>query len=211
MKNILIVGAHYDDTELGVGGTALKLAEDGMNVYKLTLTNNVTRSSHLHLNIEYETSLQESANAAAILKMHELTEFEPIECTRLFYSTEMMQRIEDIIYKYKIDTVFTHFKDDANQDHIESSKLCRTAARHCDNLFAYQSNFYILDEPFYPTFFVDVSDYIDKKIESLRQYEGQHDRFSRLFESCIERNKIWGYSNKIAYAEGFQVLKMLTR
>ena len=211
MKNILIVGAHYDDAELGVGGTALKLAEEGMNVYKLTLTNNVTRSSHLHLDIEYETSLQESANAAAMLKMTELTEFKPIECTQLFYSTETMQQIEDLIYKYNIDTVFTHFKDDANQDHIETSKLCRTAARHCDNLLAYQSNFYILDEPYYPTIFFDISKYIDKKIKSLQQYEGQHDRFSRLFESCIERNKIWGYSNKVAYAEGFQVLKLLNR
>jgi LmbE family N-acetylglucosaminyl deacetylase len=211
MNNILIIGAHYDDTELGVGGTASKFVDEGKKVYKLTLTNNVTRSSHLNLNIEYETSLQESAMAAAVLGMKELTEFEPIECTRLFYSTETMQRIEDLIYRYNIDTVFTHFKDDANQDHIEASKLCRTAARHCDNLFAYQSNFYILDAPYYPTFFVDISKYVAKKIEALKQYEGQHNRFSRLFETCIERNKIWGFSNKVAYAEGFQVLKILDK
>ena len=42
MKNILIVGAHYDDSELGVGGTAAKLVGEGKNVYKLTLTNNKT-------------------------------------------------------------------------------------------------------------------------------------------------------------------------
>jgi Uncharacterized proteins, LmbE homologs len=211
MKNVMIVGAHYDDAELGAGGTAKRLVGEGCNVYKLTLTNNVTRSSHLHLNIEYETSVQESARAAAVLGMQELTEFEPIECSHLFYSTETMQRIEDLIYRYRIDTVFTHFRDDANQDHIEASKLCRTAARHCDNLLAYQSNFYILDAPYYPTWFVDISEYVEQKIESLRQYEGQHDRFSRLFESCIMRNKIWGYSNRVAHAEGFQVLKMLHR
>ena len=33
MKNILIIGAHYDDAELGVGGTAAKLVHDGYNVY----------------------------------------------------------------------------------------------------------------------------------------------------------------------------------
>lgn len=37
MDNILIVGAHFDDAELGVGGTAAKLVEQGKNVYKLTL------------------------------------------------------------------------------------------------------------------------------------------------------------------------------
>ena len=38
MENILIVGAHYDDTELGAGGTAAKLVRQGKRVYKITLT-----------------------------------------------------------------------------------------------------------------------------------------------------------------------------
>lgn len=29
MKRVLIIGAHYDDTELGVGGTAAKLVDEG--------------------------------------------------------------------------------------------------------------------------------------------------------------------------------------
>lgn len=29
MENILIVGAHFDDTELGAGGTAAKLVKSG--------------------------------------------------------------------------------------------------------------------------------------------------------------------------------------
>lgn len=66
MKNILIIGAHYDDTELGAGGTAAKLVQKGMNVYKLTLTDNVTKSSHLHINVDYETSVRESAKACAV-------------------------------------------------------------------------------------------------------------------------------------------------
>ena len=33
-NNILIVGAHFDDSELGAGGTAAKLAAEGKNVYK---------------------------------------------------------------------------------------------------------------------------------------------------------------------------------
>lgn len=33
MQNILLVGAHYDDTDLGVGGTAARLSAEGKNVY----------------------------------------------------------------------------------------------------------------------------------------------------------------------------------
>ncbi len=211
MQNVLIIGAHYDDAELGVGGTAAKLAAEGKNVYKLTLTDNVTMSEHLHLRIQYETSLADSAKACRVLGIREVTDFRPLDCCKLFYETETMQAIEDVLYRHGIDTVFLHYSADVNQDHIEASKLSRTAARHCDNLFAYQSNLYILDKPFYPTLFVDISEQMDQKIEALKQYEDQHNRFSRLFETTVQRNAVWGYSNKVEYAEGFVVLKQLMR
>ena len=211
MKNILIVGAHYDDTELGAGGTAAKLASEGMNVFKLTLTDNVTRFKHMNINVEYETSVAQSARACEVLGIVELTEFEPIECTKLVYCTETMQKIEDLIYRYQIDTVFMHFDHDMNQDHIEAAKLCLTAARHCDNLLQYQSNGYVLNNPFYPTWFVDISSHVEQKIHALEQYGEEHNRFNKLFQINIERNHIWGYSNKVEYAEGFRVIKMLRR
>lgn len=209
MKNVLVVGAHYDDAELGAGGTSAKLAAEGKNVYKLTLTNNVTRSKHLHLNVEYETSVKESRLACEILGVNEISDFTPIECGQLFYNTEVMQKVEDILYKYHIDTVFMHYTDDLNQDHISASKICLTAARHCDNIFFYQSNMYISPHPFQPTFFVDISNFVDKKRMALYQYTGDHNRFGMLFEVNIERNHVWGYSNKCEYAEGFMAHKYL--
>lgn len=211
MKNILIVGAHYDDTELGAGGTAAKLAAEGNNVFKLTLTDNVTRFKQMGINVDYESSVKQSAAACNVLGIQEITDFEPAECTKLVYSAEMMQRIEAVIYDKKIDTVFMHFDHDMNQDHVEAAKLCITAARHCDNLFQYQSNGYILDDSFYPTFFVDISEFVQKKVEALEQYGEEHNRFNKLFEVNIERNKVWGYSNQVEYAEGFRAIKYLVR
>ena len=209
MENILVIGAHYDDAELGAGGTMAKLAAEGKNVYMLTLTDNVTKSSHLHINVEYETSVRESALACEVLGVKEITEFEPVECCHLFYDTETMQRVEDVLYKYSIDTVFMHYIDDLNQDHISASKICLTAARHCQNVFFYQSNLYILPRVFTPTVYFDISDYIDKKREALYKYTGDHNRFNSLFATNIERNHVWGYSNKCAYAEGFVAQKLL--
>ena len=211
MNNILIVGAHYDDAELGCGGTAAKLVAEGKNVYKLTLTDNVTKFSQMNINVEYETSVTESAMACEVLGVKEISEFKPVECCKLFYETDIMQRVEDVIYKYNIDTVFMHYTDDLNQDHISASKICITASRHCDNIFLYQSNLYVLPHPFAPTFFVDISDYIDKKKEALSQYTGDHNRFNSLFETNIERNHVWGYSNKVKYAEGFIAQKYLMK
>lgn len=208
MKNILIVGAHFDDSELGAGGTAAKFSENGMNVYKITLTDNVTQFVQKNISVDYMSSKMQSSKACEVLGVREL-DFECEECSKLSYSKEIMQRVEKIIFDYKIDTVFIHFGTDMNRDHVEANKICLTAARHCDNIFEFQSNGYILDDVFYPTFFVNISDYVDKKRDALSQYGIEHNRFNRLFDVNIERNHIWGYANEVEYAEGFRVVKML--
>lgn len=209
MNNILIIGAHYDDTELGVGGTAAKLAEKGKNVYKLTLTDNVTQFEENNVYIDYKSSSEQSSRACKILGIKEITSFHQRPCSELRYSTELMHEIEQIIFQYKIDTVFSHFGNDMNQDHVEAARLSVTAARHCKNILMYQSNGYILNSKFYPTFFVDISMFLEKKRQALNCYGSEHNRFHRLFENCIEKNHIWGYANEVDYAEGFHIVKML--
>ena len=207
MERILIVGAHYDDAELGAGGTGAKLAALGKEVYKITLTDNRTVSANLGLDIDTDSSIKESASACAILGIQEL-EFEPEPCTFLQYSTKLMQRLEDIIFAKKIDTVFMHFEDDYNQDHVEANRLCKTAARHCKNLLTYQSNGYVLPTPYYPTVFSDITAFADAKLKALKCYENQHNRFDKLFETTLDRNKSWGYAHKVGYAEAFHPIKI---
>ena len=55
-KNVLIIGAHYDDAELGVGGTAAKLAIEGKTVYKLTLTDNETDFRQMGIKVDNHSS-----------------------------------------------------------------------------------------------------------------------------------------------------------
>ena len=210
MQNVLIIGAHYDDAELGAGGTAAKLAAEGKNVYKLTLTNNETAFTQMNIYVSAADSKAQSHKACEALGIREVTDFEAVPCNHLVYSTEVMQRIEKVIYDLKIDTVFMHFAVDVNQDHTAAAQLCLTAARHCANIFQYQSNGYIINQ-YEPTFFVDITGTIDKKRKALAQYGSEHDRFNRLFETSIERNHIWGYANKVEYAEGFHVIKCLIR
>ena len=38
IKNILALGAHFDDIELGAGGSLAKFSKEGKKVYKLILT-----------------------------------------------------------------------------------------------------------------------------------------------------------------------------
>ena len=93
MSSILVIGAHYDDAELGAGGTMARLAAMGHQVYKLTLTNNETRFTQKNIQVNYESSVQQSAEACRILGVREV-DFAPVQCSHLFYDTEIMQRVE---------------------------------------------------------------------------------------------------------------------
>ena len=208
MNNILVVGAHFDDAELGCGGTMAKLAAEGKNVYKLTLTDNVTNFEQMNIHVDKENSRIDSAKACEEMKVKEITDFDMIECNTLSYTTEVMQRVEAIIFEKNIDTVFIHYSSDMNQDHVAASKICLTAARHCTNILYYQSNGYVLDEAFYPTVFFDISDFYDTKKKALEHYRGDHNRFDRLFNISLKRTEIWGYANKVDYAEGFVPVKI---
>lgn len=207
MDRILVIGAHYDDAELGAGGTMAKWSALGKKVFKVTLTDNVTLSKNLALRIEGESSKISSQAACKILGVQEI-EYPTFECCRLKYSKEAMQNVENIIFDYEIDTVLMHFADDYNQDHIEAHKISITVARHCKTLLMYQSNAYQLPSAFYPSVFSDISDYAQKKYEALCQYEDQHNRFDRLFEIAMERNRIWGYANENEFSEGFIPIKV---
>lgn len=208
MERILVIGAHYDDAELGAGGTAAKLASQGKKVYKLTLTDNDTNFAQRNIVVNKDTSYFQGVMAGKELGM-ETVEFDPVKCSELSYSKDIMQKVEKVIFDYNIDTVFIHFGVDMNQDHVEANRICLTAARHCNNVLEYQSNGYILDDVFYPTYFVDISDVVEKKRHALSFYGSEHNRNNRLFETNLERNHIWGYANEVEYAEGFRIVKML--
>ena len=184
MKNILIIGAHYDDAELGCGGTAAKLASEGKNVYKLTLTNNETNFSQMNIHVDADSSIKQSARACEVLGIHEVTDFEPVQCCELFYNTSIMQRVEKVIFDLNIDTVFMHYYDDMNQDHVEASRICKTASRHCKNVLMYHSNGYILQQQLNPTTFIDISAQIEKKLAALACYEGDHNRKKSYLGLC---------------------------
>lgn len=212
MQNILLVGAHYDDTDLGVGGTAARLAYEGKNVYKLVLTDNYVKESRFNQYTAVDTSIEENRNVCKILGIHDISDFEKQPNCNLEYSTTIMQRIEAIITDLNIDTVFMHSEYDLNHDHIKSAELCKVAARHVQNLYVYRSNIYITETVFDPKVFFDISDFIDKKKQALCAYGMEHQRMmadgaNRLFDNVIYQNQIWGYAIDTMYAEGFEVIK----
>ena len=213
MENILVIGAHFDDAELGVGGTLAKLSDQGARVHKLTLTDDVTNFEHLEINTDFQSSYNSSLEACKILGINQLEPLKYHPCNQLKYSTEVMQMVEKIIFDLEIDTVFSHFPSDVQQDHVASSRITYVAARYCPRLLFYQSNRYLLPHDFYPRFFSDITSYAEKKFKALTCYkEGGHDRMSKLFSQTKIQNQIWGHQMSMTstnnyLAEAFHIHK----
>lgn len=207
-KNILIIGAHFDDAELGCGGTMARFSAEGKKVYKLTLTDNKTNFDERNIHVGFEKSLNDSQKACEYLGVEEILDFDFYPCCSLNYNTKIMQEVEKLIFKLNIDTVFIHYNCDVNQDHVFASQISETASRHCRNVLYYQSNGYILNKPFYPTYFIDITDYYEKKKNALFMYQGDHNRYNRLFDISLLKTELWGYGNEVKYAEGFVPLKI---
>lgn len=85
MKKIIVIGAHFDDAELGAGGSMRKWVDEGKEVYKLTLTNNVTNFNLKNINVDFESSLKESSEAAKILGVKEISHIPYHNCTELYF------------------------------------------------------------------------------------------------------------------------------
>ncbi len=213
MKNILVVGAHFDDAELGCGGSMAKWVKEGKTVFKLTLTDNETAFSIKDIYVDADESYEDSKKACKVLGVKEQYKILGAHCGGLVYNKARMQYVESLIFSLKIDTLLIHYMNDLNQDHAEASKICQTAGRYCDTVLMYQSNRYILPTDFYPRVFVDITDTVQLKIDAVNKYRIGHDRYKRLFAEVLNYNKLLGFSvfteEKEKYVEAFQPLKMV--
>ncbi len=212
IEKALMIGAHYDDVELGCGGTALKLVSLGKKVYKITLTDNAFTDQNADYSISSSKTAESSHKICREAGIEELTVKQSAYGGLSYGTGDLMQELEAIIIRNNIDTVFMHMSHDMHHDHIAAYDICKTASRHCRNVFMYQSNGYIKDRAFAPVFFVDISEFAEKKLKLLKIYEEdqkEQNNQGRLFEINLMQNQVWGYGNGCAYAEGFEVIRAL--
>jgi len=179
--DILAIGAHPDDIELGCGATVAKEISLGKKIGLLDLTRGElgTRGSA-------EIRDVEAKNAAKILGAEVR---ENLGFADGFFTNDKEHQIEiiKILRKYRPDIVLCNAVEDRHIDHPKGSKLVSDACflsglRRIETELegklqeAWRPKFvyhYIQWKNLEPDFVVDVSDFIDKKIEAVKAYESQ--------------------------------------
>lgn len=207
--NVLAVGAHHDDIELGCGGTLARLAREGHRTFGLTLTSSETHYDLRGIHRTSEQARAEAKQAAAVLGLT-LVELEGcgIDNGTLVYDVELMRRLERFIEHERISLVFSHFSRDLNTDHEAAAKMTIVAARHVPSVLMYRSNWYQPAAPFDGKLYVDVSDVIELKRQSLECYASElENRSSAWLDSFFDSHRTAGFAHGTKYAEVFEPVR----
>ena len=207
--NVLVVGAHHDDIELGCGGTVARLTDEGHTVFGIVLTNSETHYDLKNIHRTKKQAVVEAERAAEVIGL-ELVELDypQVDNGTLAYDVDLMRKLEEFIVANNIELIFTHWQYDMNTDHEAAAKITTVAARHVHSILMYRSNWYQPDRAFNGIFYVDISKSIDKKIKSLESYSVEIENRSREWiNSFIDHNRSFGFSIGVEYAEVFEPVR----
>jgi len=207
-KNILAIGAHADDIEINCGGTVALHVKRGDNVIMLVMAEPFFTNYDGKVLRPKDVGDSEEKKAAQILgaKVINLG----FKDNNVLYSVETIEAINKIIDQYKIDTIYTHWHHESNQDHSRTAHATISAGRYIPNILMYEPMFpngktY---ESFRSQIYVDITSTFDLKIEALKCHKSQIEKFGSGFLEAIEgRARYRGYEIGSKYAESYEVIR----
>ena len=206
---IFVVGAHLDDVELACGGTLAKAIKAGHEVKVLIMSKSGYTNYDGKVMRTDEDAVQEGINALDILGVKDVKILN-FSTKDIPYESEVINAIEREMNPFDPDVIFTHHPFDTHQAHVGVSKSVISAARRKNTIFLFEpispsGRSYV---PFKPQMYVDITDFLEQKVESLRMHVTEYKKFGEEWivgVSC--RAGFRGYEIGKKYAEAFEVLR----
>jgi LmbE family N-acetylglucosaminyl deacetylase len=199
--NILAIGAHPDDIELGCGGLLIKAARNGHSVYLYNLTQGEKAGNP-------EERTQELKKSAKYIRAKALF-IDRFSDTKLSLSDDLINHIESCINVCKPDLVITHPMTDTHHDHRAAAEATIEAGRNVSNILAYEMP---LTKGFDPHLYYDISDSMDAKLELLSLFKSQSHKFfleSKAIRGLAQYRALQSrLGSDIVYSESFQIIKV---
>lgn len=226
--DILAFGVHPDDVELGCAGTMMAAIDQGKKVGIVDLTR-----GELGTRGTPATRTQEAAAAAKIMGVDVRENLDMAD--GFFANDEAHQRkIIALIRKYQPDVILANAPEDRHPDHGRSAKLVSDAAflsglRKVETIHegitqtawrpAYTFH-YIQDRFIQPSFVIDITAYMERKMEAVLAYGTQFTNADtsepqtyisspQFLETVKARALMLGKRIGVGYAEGYITEKII--
>jgi bacillithiol biosynthesis deacetylase BshB1 len=226
--DILAFGVHPDDVELGCAGTIMAAIDQGKKVGIVDLTR-----GELGTRGTPTTRTQEAAAAAKIMGVDVRENLDMAD--GFFVNDEAHQRkIIALIRKYQPDVILANAPEDRHPDHGRSAKLVSDAAflsglRKVETIHegitqnAWRPVYtfhYIQDRFIQPSFVIDITAYMERKMEAVLAYGTQFTNADtsepqtyisspQFLETVKARALMLGKRIGVGYAEGYITEKII--
>ena len=224
MKKVLVIAAHPDDEILGCGGTIFNHTYIGDQVFVLIMSQGIDSRDKVKNSLSTKTKLNKAAIEAnkklGVKKIYfeKLPDNSMDKLNRL----KVIKIIEKYIGKIKPTIVFTHHVGDVNIDHQVLHHSVVTACRPVPDHPVKELYFFeVLSSTewqtptsgvfFHPNAYFDITNSINKKLESLKIYEMEMREWShpRSLEAVHNLSKYRGSSVGLSNAEAFIVGRLI--
>lgn len=215
---VLVIAAHMDDEVLGMGGTIAKHVKAGDDV---TVCIACKRAYNHQFDPGVVQEEKEATKSAAEILGYKDVRFLDLRDELLDERLlDVIVPLEECVLKVMPSVVYTHHRGDSNQDHraVFHATLiaCRTVSSpKVPRLLAYEvaSSTDIAppfpEYAFQPNFYVNISDFLDRKIEAMKAYKRElrefpHPRSAKGIEVLAQKR---GMEIGFLAAEAFMVIR----
>ncbi len=207
---VLFIVAHPDDELLGCGGTLIKHIEQGDQVYVCV----VTAPTEPRWDKEYiifKEFAQKAVDKFLGITIRYNLDYPTARCN-IVHNLKFNTSIGNIINDVNPDIIYTHGSGELHIDHQLTFTACLVETRTPKRikLISFETTeSYQYDKPFAPNYYVDITPYIDKKIEALQIYsteimEYPHKRSAIGIKNLSMKR---GMEMGVEYAECFKIIR----
>jgi N-acetylglucosamine malate deacetylase 1 len=217
MNKVLVIAPHPDDETLGCGGTLLRHKHEGDEIHWLIMTKIKYDSSNENIIKKREQQIEKVFVAYGFNSMHQANFF----ATTLdaLPKKEIIDVISSYFYKVEPNVIYLPYINDIHTDHqvvVDSTLSCVKSFRYpfvkkvCSYETVSETEFTIKKNTvFQPNMWVDISDYLEKKLDIIQIYEDEikEPPFPRSLKNLEALATFRGSTINAQSAEGFIILK----
>ena len=193
--NVLAVGAHPDDIEIGCGGTLLAHRRHGDRVTMLVMTTGERGPQAARSRIAEQQDAAQMLDADLV--------WGGFDDGAVPDGRAAIDLIQDVVRQHDCDVVYSHGRNDTHQDHRATASATLAACRRAQRVLLYESP---TSFGFTPSVFVDIDDVVEAKAELIRSHMSQVLKNGLVDLEAVEgQARYRGFQARLRRAEAFEV------
>ena len=218
---VLVISPHPDDETLGCGGTILRHVRNGDEVSWVIVTSVFVEHGFTPERVESRTrEIDQVRNMFGFTKIYQLGF--PTTQLSTIGETKIIDALREVFNEERPAIIYLPNRTDAHSDH----KMVFDATMACSKPFRSPSVKMILmyeclsetefasalrEKVFIPNYFIDITAYLDKKIEIMRTYESElkEHPFPRSERNIRALATFRGAQSGVDSAEAFMLIRQI--